>query len=106
MTALLATEVTIGIDDGIIQPWGMTIGDPFDDQPPPTLIFTASDVHQALRQGSVITWPSGDTFHLTRNGIATVTTRDGHCAIYELFPARFDDDLPYTPPVYVGRWPD
>lgn len=98
-------EVTIRVDDAFIDPWGLGIGDPHDRPLPPTLIFIAGDVHLALRQGLTV-WPSQDTLQVSQDGFATVTTPGYPAAVYELFPAKFDDDKPYEPLVYIGRWPD
>ena len=99
----MTAEVTIRVRESIIDPWGMPVGNPHDD--PPVVLFMAKDIHLALRQGRV-TWPNRCTLAVTRDGFATTTRPDGASRVYELFPARCDDDRPYEPLLYVGRWPD
>jgi hypothetical protein len=98
-------EVTITVDTARVQQWGALIGDPFDRPLPPVLLFIAADIHLALRRGKV-TWPNHGTLSVSQAGIARVVTSDGSPFVYELFPARYDDNKPYEPLCYVGRWPD
>lgn len=99
----LPHEVTIDLD--AFTALGMRLGNHLDESPA-AAIFLADEVHAALREVEV--WfPSLDSMTVTRDGFATVhRRRDGRTFVYELFPARFGDDTPYEPPVYVGRWPD
>ena len=85
----MTAEVTIRVRESIIDPWGMPVGNPHDD--PPVVLFMAKDIHLALRQGRV-TWPNRCTLAVTRDGFATTTRPDGASRVYELFPARCDDD--------------
>lgn len=100
---LIATEVTI--DASKFTAWGMPLGTTHDENPVATIIL-AEDVAAALRDEQV-EWPSLDSMTVTPAGFATVhRRRDGRTFVYELFPARYSDDRPYQPLVYVGRWPD
>lgn len=96
-------EVTIDLQSRTITEWGMDIGNPRDQPPPPAMMFCAIDLPQALTNEMV--WPDGNTMTVTPDGFATVTIR-GRSYVYELFPARFNDDRPYEPLLYAGRWPD
>jgi len=97
-------EVTIELDTNTVREWGMVIGEPCDRPLPPVLLFVAQDLPEAL-QGEVV-WDNGDGMTVTPEGFATAYLREGGSYVYELFPARFDDDRPYEPACYVGRWPD
>jgi hypothetical protein len=98
-------ELTIDIDTGgTIREWNSEIGSPRDRPVSPVLLFLASDIQLALRQGTT-TWPNREALTVTESGYATAT-QDGRAYVYELFPARWSDPLPYEPVVYVGRWPD
>lgn len=97
-------ELTIDLGTSTIREWDAEIGNPHDRPLPPVLLFMAGDIHLALRQGKT-TWPNRETLQVTQTGYATAT-QGGHPYVYELFPARFSDDQPYTPAIYVGRWPD
>jgi hypothetical protein len=103
----MVQEVTIRVEDAFIDPWGLGIGDPprAGGAFPPVLVFIADDVHLALRQG-LTTWPNGGTLEVDRAGFAAVTHPGCTPAKYELFPAKFDDDKPYEPLCYIGKWPD
>lgn len=98
------SEVCVDVESAVVQEWDMVVNDPYDD-PCPVVIFMAEDVHLALRQG-LTTWPNRGTLAVTAQGFATSTWPDGRAAVYELFPARFSDERPYEPTIYVGRWPD
>ena len=100
-------EVTFCTQTGVIIEWELLIGNlPRHGEPfPPTLLFMVDDIHLALRQGT-ITLPRGGTLDVDRAGFATCTAPGAGSAVYELFPTRFDDDEPYRPCGYVGRWPD
>ncbi|WP_396902476.1 hypothetical protein [Mycolicibacterium sp.] len=105
---LLATEVNIDItDDFTVREWSRPVNNP-DDLVPAVVIFLADGVHAALRNGhdSWTNYRGTETLTVTQSGYATVTLADGRQLVYELFPARINDDEPYNPPVYVGRWPD
>lgn len=100
---LIANEVTIDVETDTA--WGLPLCDSHDENPI-VGIFLAEDVAAALQDGHVH-WPSLDSMTVTPDGFATFhRRRDGRTFIYELFPARFNDDSPYEPVVYVGRWPD
>lgn len=100
---LIPGEVTIDVEAGTA--WGMPIGDSLDESPT-VAIFLAEDVAVALRDVQV-EWPSLDSMTVTPDGFATCyRRRDGRTFVYELFPARFNDNQPYGPVVYIGRWPD
>lgn len=101
---LLPNEVTVSCKDATVIEWDMPLGDPFKEPLAPVMLFIARDIHDALRNGRVI-WPRGGELQVTPDGYAHCTAYGHGRAVYELFPARFDD-LPYQPAVYVGRWPD
>lgn len=97
-------EVTLELDTNTVREWDMEVGDPHERPLPPVLLFLARDLPEAL-QGEVV-WENGDGMTVTPDGFATTFLRDGGSYVYELFPARFNDDRPYEPLCYVGRWPD
>ncbi len=99
------TEVTVSLKDHAVLEWDMDIGDPFHTPLAPCMVFMAYDVADALRDGLKV-WPRGGELRVTPDGYATAVVYGGGEAVYELFPARFDDDRPYEPLIYVGRWPD
>lgn len=99
------SELTLDVNTATVTEWDMPVFNPFDPAPP-ILLFTAADIALALQQHTPTRWPSGDTLEVTPDGYATVTRRGDRPMVYELFPARFNDENPYTPTVYVGRWPD
>lgn len=99
------TEVTIRTEDATVAEWKTPVGDPFQTPLPPVMLFLAEDIHGALRDG-FSAWPGRGFVNVTQAGYAACITRDNGSAVYELFPAKFDDHMPYKPLVYVGRWPD
>lgn len=101
-----APELTIDVDTATILEWDAPIGEPNDRPLPPVAIFLADNHLAGALQGHIAVLPNETLLTVTRTGYATVTTFDGHKGIYELFPARFNDDRPHEPKVYVGRWPD
>ena len=106
MTTEMLRELTIDVDTATILEWRLPIGDPFDRPLPPCVVFLADDHLARALRNDIALLPSGDILTVTRSGIATVRTHDGHTGVYELFPAVFNDDSPYEPKVYAGRWPD
>lgn len=100
---LLPTEVTVRVEPFEVIEWDMQIGNPFDNPLSPVMLFMAADVREALSEGRRF-WRRGE-MEVTQDGFAHCTAYGHGEAVYELFPARFED-RPYKPVVYVGRWPD
>lgn len=102
--AMSLNELTVDADIGFrVREWNAEPGDWQTRPMAPVMIFTAAEIAHCLRHGPT-TWDLG-TLEVTESGYATATL-DGRDYVYELFPARFGDQWPYEPPIYVGRWPD
>ena len=96
--------VDIDVTDSFMSPWG-PVGEPpdLDGNLEPTFFIGADVVAECLQpQGCT---HRGVTVTVDRAGFLTVATPDG-IGKYELFPARFSDDLDDVSDLYLAVWPD